>query len=156
LVGSLLFAAVAFAGPYGSGHGMGRAGGMMTDEQSQQVLQDRLARMAVILDLDDSQQVKIQALLSKHWQSRQADREVMRAGRDTRQAAMRSGNLDETTIRSNMAKRAEYQADRMVGQAQIRKEVYAILTPEQQAKAEKLMETGMNGGRGHRMNGFNF
>jgi Spy/CpxP family protein refolding chaperone len=152
LIGTLFFGSIAFAG-YG-GYGKGQR--MMTDEQYQQVLDERLARMDVILELDEGQQAQIKDLLSQHWQNRQADRERMRAGRDTRMAAMVNGEFDEATLRSNMAKRAEYQADRTVAQAKIKAEVYAILTPEQQDKADKLLAANSHRGRGRHAMGFGF
>lgn len=173
VIGSLMIGSIALASPYGFGyrnhHGnfMGGAG-MMTTEQYQQMVDQRLNRMDVILDLSDRQKEQIKTLLSTHWQARQTDRDAMREGRDARQAAMRSGEIDEATIRSNMAQRATYQADRAVEQVKMKKAVYAILTPAQQDKANQLFTAngcyGNNGygrgnsGYGHRngMRGFGF
>ncbi|NOQ42233.1 MAG: hypothetical protein GQ563_07010, partial [Desulfuromusa sp.] len=58
--------------------------------------------------------------------------------------------------------RANFQADRIVERAQLKKELYAILTPEQQEKAEKIWETrgndhnGRNGHNGRHAGGFDF
>ncbi|SHJ66145.1 LTXXQ motif family protein [Malonomonas rubra DSM 5091] len=154
LIGALMTGGIAMAKSYGSWPGNGNGNGysnnqeMMTKGKHQQQMQNRLERMSVILDLSDNQEEQIEALFNKHWQDRQAVRDEMRVGREGRRPAMRSGDLDETTLRSNLAERAEFKADRIVEREQLKKEVYAILSPEQQEKAETIWETrgkGQNG-----------
>ena len=162
LIGTLMTGGIAMAKPYGSNYGNhnSRGQGTMTEEQHQQYVENRLERMDIILDLSDNQEKKIKALSSTQWQERQPMREEMRNGRDERRNTMQSG--DETAIRSNLTKRANFQADRIVERAQLKKELYAILTPEQQEKAEKIWETrgndrnGRNGHNGRHAGGFGF
>ncbi|MDX2481543.1 MAG: Spy/CpxP family protein refolding chaperone [Desulfuromusa sp.] len=155
LIGTLMTGGIAMAKPYGSNYGNNSKGqGMMTEEQHQQRVENRLERMDTILDLSDSQEKQIQALFSNKWHDRQAVRAEMREGRDERRTAMHSGDLDEAALRSNLATQAEFKADRIVERAQVKKELYAILTPEQQEKAEKLLETRSNGRKGHSGKGF--
>lgn len=156
LIGSLLTGGIAFAKSYGSNNRNHNFKGqkMVTEEQHQQRMENRLERIDVILDLNDNQEEKIKALFSNQWQKKQTMRKEMRAGRDDRRAAMNNGNLDETTLRSNLAKRAEFKADRIVERAEVKKELYAILTPEQQQKAEKIWETRDNDRKGRSGMGF--
>ena len=158
LIGTLMTGGIAMAKPYGSNYGNhnSKGQGMMTEEQHQQRVENRLERMDAILDLSDNQEKQIKVLFSNKWQDRQAMREEMHEGRDQRRAAMRSGNLDEAAIRSNLAKRAEFKADRIIERAQVKKELYAILTPEQQEKAEKIWETRGNDRKGRHAKSFGF
>ncbi len=159
LIGILVTGGIAIAKPYGSGYGnncKNKGQGMMTEQQHAQRVENRLARMDAILDLSDSQEQEIAVLFNQQWQKRQAVRDEMRAGRDERRAAMQKGTLDEATIRSNVAKRAEFQADRLVERAKMKQELYAILTPEQQEKAEKIRNTQGGAGKGQRGQGFRF
>jgi len=154
LIGSLLTGGIAFAKPYSSNNGNHNSKGqkMVTEEQHQQRMENRLERMDVILDLNDNQEEQIKVLFSNQRQKNQAMREEIR---DDRRAAMNSGNLDETTLRSNLAKQAGHKADRIVERAEMKKELYAILTPEQQQKAEKIWQTRGNDRKGGSGMGFN-
>ncbi len=156
LIGTLMTGGIAIAKPFGSNYGNhnSRGQGIMTEEQHQQYVENRLERMDIILDLSDNQEKKIKALCSTQRQERQPMREEMRDGRDERRNAMRSG--DEAAIRSNITKRADYNADRIVERVQVKKELYAILTPEQQEKAEKIWETRGNDRNGRHARGFGF
>ncbi|MDA3902389.1 MAG: Spy/CpxP family protein refolding chaperone [Desulfuromusa sp.] len=158
LIGTLMTGGIAMAKSFGSGSCNGKHNskgqGMMTEEQHQQRAENRLERMDVILDLSDSQEKQIKALFSNKWQGRQAVRAEMREGRDERRTGMRSGDLDEAALRSNLAKQAEFKADRIVERAQVRKELYAILTPEQQKKAEKIWATHGSDRKGRSGKGF--
>lgn len=158
LIGTLLTGGIAMAKSYGSGpcNGNGKNKGMMTEEQHQQRMENRLEKMAVILDLSDNQQEQIEALLTQHWQDRQEVREQMREGRDDRRAAMRDGDLDETAIRSRLAKQSKFKADRIVERAEMKQQIFALLSPEQQEKADKLFELRGNDRQGRHAKGFSF
>jgi len=157
LIGSLMSGGIAMAKPYGQGHNNhnSKGQGMMTEEQHQQRSEDRLERMAVILDLSANQQEQIETLQNKHWQDRKAARDEKREGRDERRSTMRNGDIDETALRANLAQRAEFKADRIVEREQMKKELFALLTPEQQNKAEKLWESRRDNNRKH-TKGFRF
>jgi len=158
LIGSLMTGGLAMAKSYGPGYNNSNSKGqkMMTEEQHQQRLENRLERMTIILDLDKSQQKQIKELSDQHWQEREPVREEMREGRDERHSAMRNGEINEAAIRANLAKRAGFKADRIVEREQIKKELFAILTPEQQAKAEKLWETREDNHRSKQSKGLRF
>ena len=158
MTATLLTAGIAMAKYHGSGSGNcnGQGTGMMNEEQQQQRADERLERMAIILDLSDNQQEQIKVLQNKHRQERQGLRDEMREGRNERRAAMSNDNFDEAALRSNLAKQAEFKADRMVERAQMKQELYAILTPEQQEKAETLWESRGRKGGGKHAKGLNF
>jgi Spy/CpxP family protein refolding chaperone len=159
LIGTLMSGGIAVAKPYNAGHGNfknNKGQAMMTEDQHQQRIENRLQRMDVVLDLNDKQEDKIKTLFSNQWQERQSMHKEMREGREERRTAMRSGDLDETAIRNSLAKRAKLQADQIVKRAQMKKELYAVLTTEQQEKAEKIWETRDNDGRGRHAKGLKF
>ncbi len=158
LIGTLISGGIAMAKPYGSNYSNQgfRGQEVMTEEQHQQYVESRLERIDIILDLNDDQEKKIKTLCNDQWQDRQPMREKMRDGRDERRSTMRNG--DEATIRSTLTQRADFHADRIIERAQVKKELYAILTPEQQEKAEQLWETRDNNrnGNGRHARGFGF
>ncbi|MDX2495053.1 MAG: Spy/CpxP family protein refolding chaperone [Desulfuromusa sp.] len=158
LIGSLMTGGLAMAKSYGPGYDNRNSKGqkMMTEEQHQQRSENRLERMTIILDLDKSQQKQIKELSDQHWQERESVRDEMREGRDERHSAMRNGEIDEAAIRANLAKRAGLKADRIVEREQMKKKLYALLTVEQQEKAEKIWETRVNDRNGQHGKGFGF
>lgn len=107
-------------GPMGPGFGLGLALGRLgvTPEQRQQ----------------------IRTIVQSHQQEFQALAERRRTAQQALQAAMTADPLDEAAIRSASAALAEVQADAAVLRAKVQREVFAVLTPEQQAKARALRE----------------
>jgi len=107
-------------GPLGPGFGLGFALGRLgiTAEQRQQ----------------------IRTIVQSHRQEFQALAERRRTAQQALQAAMTADQLDEAAIRSASAALAEVQADAAVLRAKVQREVFAVLTPEQQAKAKALRE----------------
>ncbi len=172
LITLLLAAATSFAWPGGHGkkdydnscnhHRQG-----MTAEQHQERMENRLEKMAVILDLTEEQQKKIETLIEKQWQDRQAMRAEMQAGREDLHAYMQGTEFNESEFRAKAQKQADLKTEMMVQHAKTRQQLFAVLTPEQQQKAEKLRAMhadgffakhhgnrdcdgrGMRGGKGH-------
>jgi Spy/CpxP family protein refolding chaperone len=64
--------------------------------------------------------------------------ERLAAARRAQQEAVTAATLDEGTVRAKTAELAEVMADAAVLHARLHSEVYAVLTPEQQAKAAEL------------------
>ena len=150
LMGILLTGSIAAAKPFGYGSGQqcnGKGQVAMTAEQHAARVDAQLQRIDLILDLSDEQEKQLAELFNQRRQERQQLREERQAGRDERRAAMRNGELDEAQIRAQAAERAEQRADRMIERAKMKKQVYAILTPEQQQKAAQLWETRRVGGK---------
>ena len=164
LITTLLMGGTAFAW-----HGeRGNRGQMMTIEQHE----NRLERMAVILDLSDDQKNQIKELSTAQWQERQADRAKLQTSRDALRVSGQAQNFNEADFRAKAQQHANLRTEMMVDRAKLRQQVDAILTPEQQQKAEKLREMrnkpgknkrkktgkhngyGKNGGKGKRAGSF--
>ncbi|WP_303722095.1 Spy/CpxP family protein refolding chaperone [Malonomonas rubra] len=160
VLGTLLTGSLAFAGPYGfggcGGDGSGRGTGPMNYEQHEDRMDHRLEMMTTVLDLTDDQQAKVEALFNQQWQNHQQQREQMQAARDAMREARFADTFDEADFRAKSAKQAELKTEMMVDRAKLQQQLYAILTPEQQAKAKTLgglmggHENGRHGGRGFR------
>ena len=153
VIGTVLTASLALAAPGGGKFGRGcdgdcygRGQGPMSYEQHEARSGHRLAMMATVLDLSENQQAQIKDLLDQQWQLRQADREEMQAARDAMRAARLVEPFDEADFRAKAAKQAELRTERMVERAKLQQQIKAVLTPEQQAKAETLR--GFMGGQG--------
>ena len=153
LIGILMTGGIAVAKPYAKQFG-GNGQPQLTAEQHAERVEAQLKRIDLILDLSDSQEQQLAELFNQRWQERQKIRAERQDGRDERRAAMRSGELDEAEIRALAAERAELRADRMVERAEMKKQVYAILTPQQQEKADALRNTRVGGGKVRGGNGF--
>lgn len=92
------------------------------------------------LDVTDAQRQQIRTIVQSHRQEFQALAERRRTAQHALQAAITADPLDEAAIRSASAALAEVQADDAVLRAKVHREVFAVLTPEQQAKAKALRE----------------
>lgn len=141
LTASLAVAAPGFGGKFGrgcDGDCSGRGQGPMTYEQHEERMGHRLEMMAAVLDLTADQQAQIKGLLDQQWQNRQADRDEMMASRDAMRAARLADPFDEADFRAKAAKQSELRTERMIERAKLQQAIKAVLTPEQQAKAETL------------------
>jgi protein CpxP len=145
LVTLLLSAGTSFAWP--GGHGKSncndscdRKGQGMTAEQHEERMENRLEKMAVILDLTEQQQKKIEALTEKQWQDRQSMRAEMQASREDLRAYKQGKEFNETEFRAKAQKHADLKIEMMVQKAKTKQQFFAVLTPEQQQKAEKLRD----------------
>ncbi len=157
LIGTILTASVAMAAPgmgkfrNGNGDCSGQGRSAMTFEQHEERVELRLDKMAAVLDLTDAQQAQIKELLNQNWQQRQTEREGMQSARDGMRAARTAEVFDEADFRAKVGKMNELKTERMVEQAKQKAEIFALLTPEQQQKAETLhgLMGGAGGGKGH-------
>ena len=148
MIGTLLVAGSAFA--WSGGHNkkncdgfQGHRGQGMTQEQHEDRMENRLEKMAVILDLTEQQKGQLETLFEKKWQDRQSMRTEMEASRKTLREYKQGNNFDESEFRAIAQKHADLKAEMMVQRAKTKQQVFAVLTPEQQQKAEKLR--GMRG-----------
>ena len=144
-LGALLISSMAFAWSGGHGrHGCdGPRQGMdkgMSYEQHEERMERHLEFMGVALDLTDDQKKQREELGEKHWQERQELRDRMRAGRDELRELGRSTDFDEGVYRAKAREQADLKTDMRAGRAKMKQEFFAVLTPEQQAKAEKLWD----------------
>jgi protein CpxP len=155
IVGTVFTATLVMAGPggYGRGNCNGNGGGpgTMTFEQHEERVENKLERMGAILELTEAQKVEIAALFNDQWQDHQQLREQMHASRDEMRDVHSPGDFNETDFRAKAAKRSELKTEMMVQKAKLRQQVYNLLTPEQQEKADAIggMMGGGKSGRHH-------
>jgi len=143
LISLLLVGGTAFAWPGGHGkkncdNSCNRTGQGMTQEQHEERMENRLEKMAVILDLTDQQKEKIENLFAQKMENHQGMRAEMQASREDLRAYKQGKEFNESEFRAKAQKHADLKTEMMVQHAKTKQEVLAVLTPEQQQKAEKL------------------
>ena len=111
-------------GPGGPGFGRGGVGGELG-----------LLRR---LDLTETQRAQVRQVMDGHRDELRAVGERLAAARKAQHDAVTAATLDEQAVRAKSAELAEVMADAAVLRARVHSEVFAVLTPEQQAKAAEL------------------
>jgi protein CpxP len=142
IVSALLIGSLALAGPGGSGFGkgdcQGNKGGAMSSEQHEERMGRKLAMMTTLLDLTAEQQTQIEALFNQQHQRKQEAYEQMKASRDVVHQARTAIPFNEADFRAKVAVQAELKTDMMVAHAKLKQQIHAVLTPQQQKKADNL------------------
>jgi periplasmic protein CpxP/Spy len=110
-------------GPGGPG-GPGGFGGVM-----------RLLRQ---LDLTDDQRAQVRQVMDSHRDALKAIGDRLQAAHRAQNDAVTAAQFDEQLVRAKAADLAAVMADAAVLHAKVHGEVFAVLTPEQQAKAAEL------------------
>jgi periplasmic protein CpxP/Spy len=90
------------------------------------------------LDLSDEQRTRVREVLEANREAQKAIGDRMAAAHQAQDVAVTASPYDEQAIRAKSADVAEVMADAAVLRAKIHSEVFALLTPEQQAKAAEL------------------
>jgi protein CpxP len=90
------------------------------------------------LDLTDAQREQVRTILQQHRAEFEALRERGQPAREALGQAIQAEPVDEALIRERHAAVAAVEADGAVLAANVRAEVFQILTPEQQQKARDL------------------
>lgn len=147
LIGILLSGGLAFAwsGGHGKGNCNGESGKMgqgMTQEQHSERMDKRLEKMGVILDLTDRQKEQLEGLFDQQWQTHQSMRTEMQASREDLRESKQGQEFNETEFRAKAQKHADLKIEMMVQHAKTKQQIFALLSSEQQQKAEKLREIG--------------
>lgn len=119
------------------------------DERGEQ----KLERMAVMLDLSAAQRAEAEALFNSGRESMQSLHEQVREGREALHQAALTIPFDETKVRTLAAAQAKLQTEMMVARARQQNGLQALLTPEQQTKAAAL-KLQLDGGRKGHHKGF--
>ncbi len=157
LIGALLTGGVAIAGPFGNCDGKGYRGQQLSAEEREERMEHKLEMMSEILELNDDQEEQIEALLQKQWTAKQQQREDMQTDRQALREQLLSDDFNEAEFRTLAMKKAEAKVDMMVEHAKLKQQIYQMLTPEQQEKADKLMAMRGKHGKGrHGSHGFGF
>lgn len=90
------------------------------------------------LNLTEAQREQARNIAQQHQQQTRTLRERLRTAQAAREQAIEATPVDEGRIRDAMQDLAAVEADLAVEQARLRSELFAILTAEQQAQAQKL------------------
>ena len=98
----------------------------------------RLEMMATILDLSDAQQEQVRGLFDAERDSHSGARQEKQEARKALTVLMHAQPFDEVAFRSLAKQQADKRIEMMVDRAKIKQQVFAILTPEQQEKADEL------------------
>jgi Spy/CpxP family protein refolding chaperone len=96
-----------------------------------------LRRGLAQLNLTDEQKTQVKGILQGHKEQMHSYATAAREARRALGDAIAS-DADEPTIRAKAGDLAKVQADVAVLGAKVRKEIFAVLTPDQQAKAKQL------------------
>jgi Spy/CpxP family protein refolding chaperone len=120
-----------------------RAGGPMMRRGPLGALRRGLAQ----LGLSDLQRQQVKSILGNHRTEFRGFADQVRTARRGVADAI-AGDQPETVIREKCAELARVQADLAVFGARVRKEVFAVLTPDQQAKAAQLRLQAREKGKG--------
>ncbi len=138
LLGALLTASLAMAAPGGWGGCNDRMSGAMNEEQHAERIEQRLKMMSTVLELSDAQKSQIATLLTGQWQNQQQRHAQLKDSREALQAGKTADSFNEAEFRAQAARQAEQKIEMMVEKAKLKQQIHALLTPEQQAKAELL------------------
>ena len=120
----------------------------MNSEQHEGRMARHMEMMVTVLDLSDEQKVQLETLMTQQRQDKQQLREKMRASRDALREVEAAETFNEADFLAKAIKQAEVKTEMMAERAEMKQQIYALLTPEQQEKADKLSEM-----RGHRGKG---
>lgn len=90
------------------------------------------------LNLTDAQKEQFKTITQQHRDQDRAAMERLRTAMQTQRKAVETVPVNEGLIRSTTQGLTEAQAEVAIQQARLRSELFALLTPEQQAQATKL------------------
>ena len=90
------------------------------------------------LDLTDDQRAQVRQVMDSHRDELRAVGERVMAAHRAQRDVVTSAQFDEQAVRAKAAELAAAEADAAVLRAKVHSEVFAVLTPEQQAKAAEL------------------
>ena len=158
---TLLTSSVAMAAPgfgkFARGGDCAGDGPAATYEEHQERLADRLTAMSAVLDLSEEQKQQIESILNHKWLNSQSQRDQLQSARDALQQARDAETFNESDFRAKAEAMSALRVERMVERQKTKQEIFAILTPEQQEKAETLRGLmgeergkGRHGGKGFR------
>ncbi len=114
------------------GHMMGHEGHRMDAERMTGMLTD-------FLDLSDAQQTQVKALLTSAQPQMDALHQQMKSLHQMAMQAAMATPFDEAKLRASFSAQAPAMIDSAVAMAKVHAQIYALLTPEQQAKMQKHM-----------------
>jgi len=90
------------------------------------------------LNLTEAQQDQVKQLVQQSRAQNQSVAEQLRSAMDAQRKAVETIPVDEGLIRSTTQALVEAQTEMAIQQARLQGEIFALLTPDQQAQAKKL------------------
>jgi protein CpxP len=90
------------------------------------------------LNLTETQQDQIKQLTQQYRQQNQNIAEQLRTAMEAQRTAVETIPVDEGRIRATTQALADAQTEMAIQQARLRSDIFAMLTPDQQAQARKL------------------
>ena len=129
VMAALLMTGAAFAqGPRGGGRGPG-APGVATGSPGGELRR---------LNLTDAQEQQVRDIRQQERESMQTLQQKLRAASDAQRNAIQMIPVNEGLIRDTTAALGEVQAELAIRQAHVHSQVWAVLTPAQQAEATRI------------------
>lgn len=98
-----------------------------------------LGFMTDYLDLTDAQQAQVKDILGKEKPTIQPLLDQLKQGHQSLMALETSGTFDEGKVRALATQQTQTMTELIVQKARIHNELFQLLTPDQKAKAIKLM-----------------
>lgn len=122
--------------PFGSRHfgGRGVAG------NPEKFIEHAVSRAAIVLDLTSEQQTKIKAILAAEKPVVQPLVMQLRAHRQELQQITDNGQFNEAQVQAIATQQGQTLGQLIVEKERVQAQIYAVLTPEQRTKAEKLRD----------------
>ena len=103
-------------------------------------VQHLLDRASVALALTDQQEAQIKAILEAEKPKVMPLVLTLKANREALESATANGAFNETQVQVIAAKQGQTLAALIVEKERVQSEIFAVLTPEQRAKAEQFRE----------------
>jgi Spy/CpxP family protein refolding chaperone len=125
-------------GPGGMGGPGGRGPGMFGGPQERGPMAGMMMRGLAQLNLTDDQKTQIKSAHESNKENTQAIAKRMIAAREALGDAATAEKIDEADIRAKAGALGAVEADAALLRATVHAQVFALLTPEQQAKARQL------------------
>jgi protein CpxP len=91
------------------------------------------------LNLTDTQKDQVKQLMQQYRQQNQTAADGLRTAMDAQRKAVETIPADEGLIRSTTPALVEAETEMAIQQARLQAEIFALLTPDQQAQVRKLL-----------------
>lgn len=93
------------------------------------------------LGLTDAQRAQVKQVVSEERANMKPLVQSLREARKELRELTKNGAFDEQKVRASASKQADTMVNLIVAKERMKSRIYALLTPEQRAKAEQLKET---------------
>lgn len=151
LAGAVLIGTLALSNAF-AGPGYGKCDELDSSARQEKMAErmDRhLAKMTTVLELNETQQTQIKEILANKQEARQDQVEQRCEDRQQMQKLKSAATFDETAFRALAEKHAAQRIDRQVEKMKTKQQIFALLTAEQQEKADVLFQAMGKRGSGH-------